>query len=101
MSQWHCRFKKEVILAVTVDPMKDEIFTAEKGRGAKLNGAAIQVSSSKSLPESIIATGFPYDRATNNDNNLLEFSNIMPEVQGIRRGGFSSPGPRIRRMWSS
>ena len=47
----------------------------------------MEVSQVQSLSQSIVATGFPYSRATNPHNNSKEFIQIMPRVQGIRRGG--------------
>ncbi len=46
------------------DPMRDEMFRAEAGRGAFLNGAAIHVSAVSDLGRSLLATGFPYDVRT-------------------------------------
>ncbi len=77
----------KVVLSVIFDPLRDELFTAEKGQGAFLNGESIRVSDCQDLTASIIATGFPYDRATNPQNNLAEFNRMMPLVQGVRRCG--------------
>ena len=77
----------QIILSVTLDPMQDEIFAAEKRKGATLNGQPIHVSECNSISSALIATGFPYDRETNPRNNLDEFGKIMPRVQGIRRSG--------------
>ena len=77
----------EVVLAATYDPVRKEMFTAIRGNGAKLNNVPISVSNCSSLSSSIVATGFPYNRATTQDNNLRQFGNVMPKVQGIRRSG--------------
>jgi myo-inositol-1(or 4)-monophosphatase len=76
-----------VTLAVTYDPLREEMFWAERGEGTWLNGQRLQVSQGDGLQESLVATGFAYRRATLQDNNLAEFNAIMPRVQGIRRTG--------------
>ncbi len=68
-------------------PLSDEMFVAVKGRGATLNGDRISVSTASSLGVSLLATGFPYDRRTNPNNNVNNFSKFINKVQGIRRGG--------------
>lgn len=61
-------------------------FYAIKGRGAFLNGKKISVTNRDKMGESVIATGFPYSRRTNN-MNLPYFNKIVNEVAGIRRSG--------------
>lgn len=75
------------VLGVTYDPVQDELFWAEKDRGAYCNGRRLSVSGTDSLKRSLLATGFPYARASIEDNNVAEFGRIMPRVQGVRRGG--------------
>src|SRR5687767_119063 len=50
----------EIVVGVTFDPTRNELFAAEKGRGATLNGKPISVSSTERLSEALICTGFPY-----------------------------------------
>ena len=76
-----------VLLAVTFDPLRDEIFAAERGKGAWCNGERIQVSGVAEMHQALVATGFAYRRATLVDNNLAEFGAVMPRVQGVRRAG--------------
>lgn len=76
-----------VVMGVTYDPLRDEMFWAEQGEGAWCNGRKMQVSGLNRLRNALVATGFPYTRATVADNNLAEFGAIMPRVQGVRRGG--------------
>jgi myo-inositol-1(or 4)-monophosphatase len=76
-----------VMVGVTYDPVRDEIFWAERGHGAWANGELMQVSSTLRLRDALVATGFAYKRATLQDNNLREFGAVMPRVQGIRRAG--------------
>ncbi len=78
---------QDVILGVTYDPLRDELFCAERGRGATLNGRPIWVSSTGRLRDALVATGFAYRRATVPDNNVAEFSRVVLRVQGVRRGG--------------
>ncbi len=77
----------QVVLAVTFDPLRDEIFTAQRDKGAWCNGSQISVSSVSEMHQALVATGFAYKRATLADNNLAEFSTMMPQVQGLRRAG--------------
>ncbi len=76
-----------VKLGVVYDPMLDEIFTAEEGKGATLNGRAIKVSSTGDISKGLLATGFPYDIRTSPDNNLDHFSRFAVTAQAIRRPG--------------
>lgn len=77
----------ETILGVVYDPLRDELFAAEKGAGATRNGEPIHVSDTDRLQDALLATGFPYDRATRRDNNVADFSRLITRVQGIRRAG--------------
>jgi myo-inositol-1(or 4)-monophosphatase len=77
----------KVIVGVVYDPLRDEIFWAERGRGAWLGTARICVSETENLHAALVATGFAYKRATLEDNNLAEFGAVMPRVQGVRRAG--------------
>lgn len=74
-------------LGVVYDPMRDEMFSAEHGKGARMNGEAIKVGTSVELSKSLLVTGFPYDRFENPDNNLEYFNRFTLQVQGIRRLG--------------
>jgi myo-inositol-1(or 4)-monophosphatase len=77
----------EALLGVIYDPTRDELFSAERGQGARCNGRRIRVSSTSALNSALISTGFPYDYATNQDNNAREFSALQARVQGVRRAG--------------
>jgi len=76
-----------LVAGMIYDPLRGELFQAARGRGAFLNDLPIRVSAADRLERSIVATGFPYDRATDPDNNVAEFSRVVTRVQGIRRGG--------------
>lgn len=69
------------------DPFRHELFYAERGRGAALNGLPIVVSQNPTLDRSLLATGFPYDRRQHADEYLAIFKVFMMKVQGIRRTG--------------
>jgi len=77
----------QAVLGCVYLPMTGVTYTAIKGQGAYKNGQAIRVNSHKSLRQSLLATGFPYDRAENPINNAKEFYSITPRVKGIRRLG--------------
>lgn len=80
-------FKGEVILGVVFDPLRNELFTAEKGRGAFLNGREIKVSTNSDLRNCLIATGFPFRKKEYIDRYLNLFKNIFNKVSDIRRAG--------------
>jgi myo-inositol-1(or 4)-monophosphatase len=77
----------ELSLGVVYDPMRDELFSAERGKGAWMNGDSIGVGGTTELSRSLLVTGFPYDRFENPDNNLAYFNRFALRVQGIRRLG--------------
>ena len=59
-----------IIVGVIYDPMLDEVFVAEKGKGAFLNDREIHVSNTRGIIKSLLATGFPYDIREDRHNNL-------------------------------
>lgn len=77
----------EAILGVVFDPTRDELFLAEKGKGAHLNGRKIRVSSQADLSRSLLATGFPYDLRKSPINNFDHFQNFALRAQAVRRAG--------------
>ncbi len=68
-------------------PTLGEEFFAIKGKGAYGPYGRLQAKSTTELQRAVISTGFPYDKATNPDNNLERFAQVMPRVRGIRRLG--------------
>lgn len=78
---------EEVIAGCTYDPVKDELFWAEKGLGAYLNDRRIRVSSRRLLQESLLVTGFPF--GTHGDPEVFKtvLGRVMPKVAGVRRLG--------------
>ncbi len=81
------QYKGELIAGVVYDPNLDELFTAEKGSGAYLNGRRLHVSKSSELIQSLLVTGFPYDIASNPDNTIERFVNVLVKAQAVRRLG--------------
>jgi myo-inositol-1(or 4)-monophosphatase len=79
-------YRNEVIAGVVYDPMREELFNAEKGSGAFLNGERLQVSETATLGESLLATGFP-PFATNHDLNIECYFRFTMLSHGIRRAG--------------
>jgi myo-inositol-1(or 4)-monophosphatase len=77
----------KVILGVVYEPLREEVFTAEKGKGAYLNKKRISVSKTKKISDSLLATGFAYDVHESLENNLNHFSNFTLRAQGVRRAG--------------
>ncbi|RPI25810.1 MAG: inositol monophosphatase [Chloroflexota bacterium] len=72
---------------VVYDPTRDECFTAERGKGAWLNGEPVRASEITDLDHSLLATGFPYDIRTNPANNLDNYARFAVRSQAVRRLG--------------
>jgi len=79
--------KNKIVWGSVLDPLRDELFTAELGRGAFLNNAGIKVSSTNSLERAFLCTGFPYDVHESPDNNLEHFAKFATTAQAVRRDG--------------
>lgn len=77
----------QIELGGVYDPFRNELFFAQRGQGAAMNGNPIAVSQTPILSESLLATGFPYDRRKDPDSYLAAFRAFMMKVQGIRRAG--------------
>jgi myo-inositol-1(or 4)-monophosphatase len=69
------------------DPFHQELFRAAKGLGATRNRRPIQVSQTADLRNSLLVTGFAYDRRETPDNNYAEFCHLTHLTQGVRRSG--------------
>jgi myo-inositol-1(or 4)-monophosphatase len=74
------------IAGVVYDPTRDELFTAEQGRGAHLNGKPIRVSKAAHLKECLVATGFPSHKRHKNPN-IHFYHQITLRTHGVRRAG--------------
>jgi len=80
----------EVALGVVFNPLSQELFVAEKGRGAFLNDRPLRVSATERLDEALLATGFPYDRKESSLNNYDHFVNFQQSARACRRAGSAS-----------
>ena len=76
----------ELLAGVLYDPTRDEMFSAERGLGATLNGKPIQVSQTKRLSESLLGTGFPSHKRHLNPN-IHFYHQITLRSHGVRRAG--------------
>jgi myo-inositol-1(or 4)-monophosphatase len=76
-----------VTLGAVYDPLRDEMFTAERGQGAFLNGKKIQASDTTELQKSLLVTGFPYDTWDTKLDNFKYFERLAKKTQGVRRLG--------------
>jgi len=74
------------VAAVVFDPTRDEMFTAQKGGGAFLNGQPIRVSAVSDLGECLVATGFPSHKRHKNPN-IFFYHQITLKTHGVRRAG--------------
>jgi myo-inositol-1(or 4)-monophosphatase len=74
-------------LGAVYDPMRDEMFLAERGQGATLNGEPIHVASTTELQKSLLVTGFPYDAWNTPQDNFANFVHLGKLTQGVRRLG--------------
>lgn len=74
-------------LGAVFNPMLGELFIAEQGRGAFLNGRRLVVSQTASLTRGLLATGFPYDLRADRNNNMNYFRALAVTAQAIRRAG--------------
>lgn len=79
--------KGEVIAGLVYDPVKDEMFTAEKGKGAFLNGETISVSKSDEIKHSHVCTGFMHEVEWMVEANIRHFGNFIRRARAVRRDG--------------
>jgi len=80
-------YKGVMTLGAVYDPMRDEMFLAERDKGATLNGKLIHVSSATDLQKSLLVTGFPYDAWNTEQDNFANFVKFAKLSQGVRRLG--------------
>jgi myo-inositol-1(or 4)-monophosphatase len=76
-----------VDVGVVYDPMADELFTAERGQGARLNGRRLSVTSVDTLIDALLVTGFPYTATHEREEQLAIFGRFLHEAQAVRRLG--------------
>ena len=80
-------YKNEIVAGVIYDPIKDEMFTAEKGQGAWLNDRRLRVSDRTNTIEMLFATGVPFGTKNGLKSTLKELEKLMPKCAGVRRQG--------------
>lgn len=79
--------EQEPVFGVVYLPMLDMLYVAEKGKGAYANGKKLEASHQVLLKQSVLGTGFPYDRASAVNANGDNIRHMIPLVKGIRRLG--------------
>lgn len=67
----------DLFSGVVFDPLKNELFVAEKNKGSFINGAKIHVSITARIEDAFIATGFPYNLKDNPDKCMDRFAKVM------------------------
>lgn len=77
----------EMQFGIVFNPISDEMFIAEKGKGTMLGNTPVRVSSITTLSASLLATGFPPDTATAAYSNIKEFARLTDMCHGVRRDG--------------
>ncbi|MBM4055174.1 MAG: inositol monophosphatase [Planctomycetes bacterium] len=80
----------ELCVGLVYDPLRDDVFTAIKGHGARKNGNPIHVSRSQNIKTSLIATGFPFRKKHIVDTYVKIFRELFNHVSDLRRGGSAS-----------
>ena len=79
--------KGQIIAGVIFDAAKDEMYFAEKGKGAWMNDTRLRVSSRHSMIDSVFATGIPFGGRSDLPETIKDIAQIAPSVAGIRRWG--------------
>lgn len=77
----------ELFIGVVYDPLRNELFAAQRGQGAHCNGRRLHVSHTPRLDQALLTTGFPYSRFGDPENNLREFAHLLLRAREIRRPG--------------
>jgi myo-inositol-1(or 4)-monophosphatase len=81
------RVKGRMEHAVIYDPLRDELFSASRGEGAKLNDHRIRVTKRRDLNDALVATGFPFKYPEQHDAYFDSFKAVFPQVADVRRAG--------------
>lgn len=80
-------YRGQVIVGVIYDPSRDELFLAERGKGAYVHGRKMQVSAEATLQDSLIATGFPSEPLQALPKNMEQLREMVPRVRNVRSSG--------------
>ncbi|MGD8719552.1 MAG: inositol monophosphatase family protein [Candidatus Zixiibacteriota bacterium] len=81
------QYRGEVVAAVVRDALREETFQAARGAGARCEAGPLAVSTAADVSESLLATGFPYDKHESPVDNVANFSRVIKRARGVRRGG--------------
>jgi myo-inositol-1(or 4)-monophosphatase len=81
---------QEIIAGLIYEPVRDEMFWAEKGAGAFLNDRRLRVSARRQLAEALIGTGIPFVGRGDHQSYLLTLGAVMAATSGVRRLGVAS-----------
>jgi myo-inositol-1(or 4)-monophosphatase len=77
----------DLLLGVVYDPLREELFAAERGRGSTVNGQPMKVSGCRRVEEALLATGFPFKEIGSADAYVASFSAFVKRSRSIRRCG--------------
>lgn len=77
----------EIVIGVVYNPILNELYAAEKGKGTRMNGALIHVSKTAELGKALVATGFPYDAWTSPADNCAELGRFVKTTLSLRADG--------------
>ena len=80
----------ELVFGLVYNPIMDEMFIGEKGKGSFRNGKSISVSTASELENSVLGSGFPYDAWVNRDNNTKQWSRFITHCISLRCDGSSA-----------
>jgi myo-inositol-1(or 4)-monophosphatase len=80
-------FRDSIVLGIILDPVNDELYAAVSGQGAQLNGKPIQVSATRTVAESLLVTGFPYNVREILESVMDRYGSCLKASQGMRRLG--------------
>ncbi len=80
----------EIVAGVVYEPLRDEIFWAEKGAGAFINDRRLRVSARRNIGDAVIGTGLPFREHGNRDTYLPTLNAVMAATSGVRRFGAAS-----------
>ncbi len=82
--------KGRIEQAVVYDPLKQDLFTASRGRGAQLNGKRIRVAGLRALDQALVGTGFPVKHREHIERYCAQFRAVLERTAGLRRAGAAS-----------
>lgn len=81
------RINGQISVGVVYDPIGEELFTAERGEGARLNGARLRVTRTDTLVDAVVCTGFPYTVGEDRERQVNIFAAFLGEARAVRRLG--------------